>query len=515
MDRIMDDYIHSVGGGSINILYAEDDKEISESFSKSLKRDRNYNILIAEDGKEGERIYRENSIDVIICDLEMPKHSGTQMIRKIREIDKDIPIIITTAYNDREHLEDLVDLKIDAFFEKPFNMAEVIKKLDECVEYEREKKGVAKEINFNKQLLERLLTVIKVGICITDKDGKFVFVNKHYTKIYGYKKEELLGNSFLMMLPEDRREEFDKLHKDFIDNKVSEIPFRANVVDKYGKKLDIIATGSRLVDSDGNIFKVTSVEDITEIIKMEEDKKEYERQLFQQSKMAAMGEMLGAIAHQWRQPLNVLGILNITLEENFLDGKLTEEKMEKHISKTVDQIDFMSKTIDDFKNFLMPDKVKESFSLKPAVQNVLDILNASFDNNKISYTYDDSSVENDRVYGLKNEIKQVFLNILNNAKDAIKEREKKEDIEGRIDIKILDDDRNVIALIKDNGGGIEQSILDRIFEPYFTTKAEGEGTGIGLYMSKMIVERSAEGTLEAYNEDDGAVFKIVFKKGDE
>ncbi|MFP4332646.1 MAG: response regulator, partial [Campylobacterales bacterium] len=203
MDRVMDDYIHSVGGGSINILYAEDDKEISESFSKSLKRDRNYNILIAEDGKEGERIYRENSIDVIICDLEMPKHSGTQMIRKIREIDKDIPIIITTAYNDREHLEDLVDLKIDAFFEKPFNMAEVIKKIDECVEYEREKKGVAKEINFNKQLLERLLTVIKVGICITDKDGKFVFVNKHYTKIYGYKKEELLGNSFLMMLPED------------------------------------------------------------------------------------------------------------------------------------------------------------------------------------------------------------------------------------------------------------------------------------------------------------------------
>jgi PAS domain S-box-containing protein len=515
MDRVIDSSINSVEVGPVNILYVEDDEEIAEIFAKTIKRDRNYNVIIGRDGEEGERLYRENSIDVIICDLEMPVCSGASMIREIREKDKDTPIIITTAYNDRAHLKDLVDLKIDAFFEKPFDMKEVIKKLDECVEYEKHKKGIAKEINFNKQLLEQLLKVLKVGICITDRDGRFVFVNEHYTSIYGYRKDELLGNSFLMMLPEESREEFDKLHRDFIDNKVSEIPFRANVVNKHGDMLDIIATGGRLEDSDGNVFKVTSVEDITEIIKMEEDKKEYERQLFQQSKMAAMGEMLGAIAHQWRQPLNVLGILNITLEENFLDGKLDEEKMEKHVAKTVEQVDFMSKTIDDFKNFLMPDKVKESFSLKPAVQNVLDILNASFDNNKIGYSYDDSGVSSDRVYGLKNEIKQVFMNILNNAKDAIKEREKREDIEGKIDIKLVDDDTHIDVLIKDNGGGIDKEIIDRIFEPYFTTKGEGEGTGIGLYMSKMIVEKSAEGTLEAYNEDDGAVFKIVLKKGEE
>jgi len=219
-----------------------------------------------------------------------------------------------------------------------------------------------------------------------------------------------------------------------------------------------------------------------------------------QTKMAQMGEMIGSIAHQWRQPLNELGINIQNLKYDYKNNEIDENFISGFISKNKQTIEFMSKTIDDFRNFFRVDKKKEEFSIKQAIEDTLSIQLAQLKNYDIALNLKGDDL---KVNGFQNEFKQVILNIINNAKDALIEREIQTPI---IDI-ILED--NSIS-IKDNAGGIQKDIIDRVFEPYFTTKEQGKGTGMGLYMSKMIIEDNMGGKLSVENMDDGTLFKISF-----
>lgn len=238
-----------------------------------------------------------------------------------------------------------------------------------------------------------------------------------------------------------------------------------------------------------------------------------DKMLIQQSKMAAMGEMIGAIAHQWRQPLNALGLIIQDLKVTFLLNELTKDSMEKITSDAMNQIKFMSKTIDDFRNFFRPDKPKAPFYIKNAVEDVLKITSAGLENNDIEVIldYEDANLA---VVGYENEFKQVVLNLINNAKDAVAEKIKSEKIEGKIKISLSKHNSKAILTVSDNGGGIENNVLEKIFEPYFTTKEQGKGTGIGLYMSKMIIEDNMSGKLSAVNTADGAKFLIELNSMD-
>jgi signal transduction histidine kinase len=212
--------------------------------------------------------------------------------------------------------------------------------------------------------------------------------------------------------------------------------------------------------------------------------------------------MIGAIAHQWSQPLNVLAINIQNLYDDAEDGKIDEKYAVKFIENNMNVIDFMSKTIDDFRNFFKIDKTKSDFSVRKSVEDMLKIQSAQLKNHFI-----DVSIKGDDfvVNGYESEFKQVILNIINNAKDAILENKLEN---GKIEIEI--DDKNRKISIKDNASGIPEDVIDRIFEPYFTTKEQGKGTGIGLYMSKMIVEKNMGGKIWVTNEDNGAKFTIEF-----
>jgi signal transduction histidine kinase len=231
--------------------------------------------------------------------------------------------------------------------------------------------------------------------------------------------------------------------------------------------------------------------------------------LVQQSKMAAMGEMIGAIAHQWRQPLNSLA-LNIQLLEDMVeDGECTQENIEKFVDKNMQTIQFMSQTIDDFRNFFRKDKEAVEFNIKEAILKTINLQKAQLNNHNIEIT---TNLIDAYIKGYKNEFMQIILNLISNAKDAILERrEKIGDFEGKIEVynRVLDD--KIIVGIKDNGGGIPDEIKERIFEPYFTTKEEGKGTGMGLYMVKEMVERM-KGKIEFRNVDDGVEFIISFNR---
>ena len=248
-----------------------------------------------------------------------------------------------------------------------------------------------------------------------------------------------------------------------------------------------------------------------------------EQLMLKQSKLAAMGEMIGAIAHQWRQPLNSLGIIVQKMREDFKDGSLDEAAIDKTVRRSMEQIHFMSRTIDDFRDFFRPSKEKTRFDVKVALGEVLSLLSAQLWNNNITYTVrcgvhgkafnDPHHIESCReaeVETYLNDFKQVALNIINNAKDAILERRRQagDQAEGLIDIRFSRANGSVVLSIADNGGGIPEGIMDRIFEPYYTTKSPDKGTGIGLYMAKVIIENNIGGRLSAKNNAEGAEFTI-------
>ncbi|MFO0751779.1 MAG: ATP-binding protein [Thermodesulfovibrionales bacterium] len=244
-----------------------------------------------------------------------------------------------------------------------------------------------------------------------------------------------------------------------------------------------------------------------------EKRLQQERLLVQQSKMAAMGEMISAIAHQWRQPLNTLGLIIQDIKSASDFGELTGGYIDTSVRDSMREIQFMSRTIDDFRNFFKPSKEKSFFALTEAVEEVLHLLSAQLKNQNISVRLDRTPLQSLLVSGYPNEFKQAVLNILTNAKDAILERRQQGGPEsggGDIRIAVSSGEGGCRIRIRDNGGGIPEEIRDRIFDPYFTTKEQGKGTGIGLYMTKMIIESNMGGRLTAENAAEGAEFSIEF-----
>jgi C4-dicarboxylate-specific signal transduction histidine kinase len=225
--------------------------------------------------------------------------------------------------------------------------------------------------------------------------------------------------------------------------------------------------------------------------------------LVQQSKMAAMGEMIGSIAHQWRQPLNALALSIQGVEDSFEMGKVNLEYLEDFTDDNMKLIHYMSHTIDDFRNFFKPDKEKVKFSIRHAVDEVLQIQGAQLEASKVklSVVGDDFSVN-----GFENEFKQVVLNIVNNARDQLDETNA-----STKNVTIMLDKVSAThskLMICDTAGGVPEHIVHRLFDPYFTTKGETTGTGLGLYMSKMIIEQNMQGKLYVKNNKEGACFTI-------
>ena len=232
----------------------------------------------------------------------------------------------------------------------------------------------------------------------------------------------------------------------------------------------------------------------------------------QQSKLADMGEMIGAIAHQWRQPLNVLALNIQMLEDMAEEGTLDVHTVEQFVEKNMKTIQFMSRTIDDFRNFYRSQNEKERFNLKEAVEATLNLQRAQLEARNIEIETD---LEDVWVEGWRNDLMQVILNLISNARDAIEKRAAEEkDFQGKIRIICKREGNRAIIRIIDNGGGIPEEIRERIFEPYFTTKEVGKGTGLGLHMARRIVEEKMGGTIRIKNVEGGAMFEIVLERAD-
>lgn len=228
-----------------------------------------------------------------------------------------------------------------------------------------------------------------------------------------------------------------------------------------------------------------------------------EKLLIQQSKLASMGNMIGNIAHQWRQPLSEINAILMTLQVKHMHNDLGGDFLNTQIEKCNEITDFMSNTINDFQNFFKPSKTKEFFDLDVACKKAVNILHSSLKHHHIEFEFKND--ETPTILGYPNEFSQAFLNILSNAKDVLIDRNIKNP---KITVLTKVGHQFILIQIKDNAGGIKEDNLDRIFEPYFTTKHAKQGTGIGLYMCKTIIEGNMDGTIEAENHKDGACITI-------
>lgn len=229
-----------------------------------------------------------------------------------------------------------------------------------------------------------------------------------------------------------------------------------------------------------------------------------ETMMIEQSRLAIMGEMIGMIAHQWRQPITIIGMVTNNTILDIQIGNLNESQILEDMTLIDKQVHFLSRTIDDFRNFFRQNKLPQAVTMNELSNELLTIFGKTFENSQISLNFQGDMADSFITY--KNEMLQVFLNILGNAKDAF---DLNSISKRKIDFLFERNDDSIIFKILDNAGGIDPTIIEKIFDPYFTTKPDKSGTGLGLYMSSIIIEKHLHGTIEAKNQENGVCFTIT------
>lgn len=376
-----------------------------------------------------------------------------------------------------------------------------------------DKKNTEREIEVTKKRLEQAQQIAHVGSWGMNIKNHVTWWSDEMYKIF-HVKPLLFTPTFEGFLefvhPEDKEHVQNVISQSILTYSQSDIHFRIVV---NGGEIRYIHAQSEIVKEEDSFDIVGTMFDITERRIAEIKQQEQEQLLIQQSKMAEMGEMVAAIAHQWKQPLNIIGLNVQEIKDAYEYNELDEAYINQTTGLMMDQISYMSDTIDDFRNFFKPSKEKEDFALRMAVEEVVKVFSAQLKNNNIAVEITCDSDEIYHIFGRKNEFKQVILILVNNAKDAIKSYKEeigKRDYPGVIRFDITKQLNTIKLSISDNGGGINEAILPRLFTPYLTTKGE-QGTGIGLKLAKTIIEAGFGGMISAHNTETGACFSIEIK----
>lgn len=378
------------------------------------------------------------------------------------------------------------------------------------------------EQQFTQRLLDNALQELRtvldnaqMGVAYM-RGGRFSWINRYMEQMFGYTIDELRDESLSILCgnsaPEKCRNCENRMFTSLGENKVYESEHQMR--HRSGETFWCHQRGVAIDPDDPEAGSIWIILDIDKLKKTERRLKalnesltqrvdeetrksiEKERLLIQQGRNAAMGEMIGNIAHQWRQPLSTLGLVIQNIHSDYRENGLDDESLEKYVDTARRAIHRMSCTIDDFRDFFRPSRVKEPFSIQNSIQETIGLLAAMLKNNGIEITLsgDPALV----AYGHANEFSQVILNFVVNAKDALVAGKV---ARGRIDIALGESDGCAVVTVRDNAGGIPEDQLEKIFDPYFTTKANG--TGIGLHMNRTIIEQHMNGSIICGNLFDG------------
>ena len=484
----------------IKLLYVEDDELIREELAETLEFDVK-ELIVAINGEEGLEKFKEYNPDVVITDIKMPKMNGLDMAGEIKKISPKTPVIVTTAFSDSNYLLKAIDIGIDKYVTKPVDLDKLYKALEEVVTllfYEKEKET-------QNRYLKYVLDFNPSFILITDNE-KIEYVNKPFLNFLNFSSmEELKANiekieDLIEKIVDLDNNEYSK--KEWLNILLKNNQNQYLIYFKSSPLVPFLVLGSKFEDLNKQVYVFNDFSNLKEeILNLKEENKRQLEILKVETKKALAGEMINAIAHQWKQPLNVLSlIMGFVLFSDEVDY----EKVKECVEVSTKQIEYMSKTIDDFREFLSPDKQLSAFYIKDIVNSVVELFQKQLEIHNIQlFVHIDDNL---RAIGYKNEFSQVLMNLIKNAKDEFD----KIDMENKcIKITARSDESRICILVEDNAGGIKKDIINKIFEPYFTTKKEG--TGIGLYISKMLIA-DMKGQISVKSENNKTVFVISLIK---
>ena len=355
----------------------------------------------------------------------------------------------------------------------------VLYKNNQLLKYQKELEKTTKKLESSVKNFETLIDLSFAGILIV-RNERIVYLNKELLNIFKYQKyRELVEKDISILFQEKQINEIIK------ETKKIDIDFDAIGLTKTKENIPLLVNIKEIIH-DNLPSHIISLIDLSEI-------KNKEELILQQSKMASLGEMIGNIAHQWRQPLSAIATtasgVKLQKEYGILEDKFFNESMDSITNTTL----FLSQTIDDFQNYIKKDKMKQKFYIETSIKSVLSIMKGSFTNHFIRVS---KNIENVEIFSYENELNQALLNILSNSKDALVDIEENDRF---IYINTFKKENNVFIEIVDTAGGIEDDIILKVFEPYFTTKHNSQGTGLGLYMTHKIINESLGGTIEISN----------------
>ncbi len=483
-------------------------------------------------------------LPLVLLDMRLPGKHGFEIAKETRAIDRETIIIILSAYADHSAKELALELSENIYYlHKPFREDELYLLISSSL-----KQWNAK-MDTNAIEKELAIDAIEDGLWDWDIVNDEVHFSERWKTMLGFAPTEI----------QNHLEEWSKrVHPDDLDKAMHDVhahlegktPYYINehrLQCKDGSYKWILDRGKARFDNEGKAVRMTGFHtDITQRKILEEEllglsaqlsselevsiskesklkhtnleleqkltheialRRQKEEMLLQHTRHAAMGEMINMIAHQWRQPLTSIGLSADNILISLALDALDEKELQESLELITTQVHYLSQTIDDFRNFFLPNKAKEHLKAQECIEGALGIIEKilTSQNVKLHKEYKDVSA-----IGLfKSELIQVILNLLKNAHDAFLERGTQEP---SLHLETFEDKEHVFIRICDNAGGIPQEILKRIFEPYFTTKAAQNGTGLGLYMSKMIIEEHLRGSLTCTNTQEGACFEIKIPK---
>ena len=509
------------------ILVVEDSKTMNNIISKKLE-ELGFYIDKAFSLKDADKFLSHNKYDLIILDLHLPDGEGSDLIMDIRTI-TDTKIIILTSLKDEYLRDELFKYGILDYIVKDknlqYSLEEIVKIIKHIQEKDKDRVLIIDDSRFVCKQVKRVLEPRNyiVDIAFTGNEGLQKLRETEYSLVVlDMELPDIHGTQLLQFIREDER--FIKLPilvlsgtadaetvRYILKNGASDYLRKPFIFEEFLLRVDLWVDyykQSKELDQ-----KTQQLEELNKHLEervQEETQKnlEKDRLLFAQSRLAEMGEMMSAIAHQWKQPLNSLSALisRTYLRYQMNNNSIDKESMDYCFENANLQIQDMSETINNFMNFFKPDKEKEIFNLYDRVRKTVKLIKPMLNSNDIKLEIDiDKSIY---IEGYPNEFSQIILNMINNAKDIFLERKIKE---RKIKIYTSEEKNNIHIYVEDTAGGIPEDIKDRIFEPYFTTR-KNQGTGLGLYISKLIIENYMNGQLSVENTDKGARFEIKLPK---
>ncbi|WP_457743853.1 PAS domain S-box protein [Sulfurimonas sp.] len=376
-------------------------------------------------------------------------------------------------------------------FNKPLYFLKIVRDISQL-------KLLMYQLELEKEKFEKMIEFAPIPILIYDEDKNILLVNKVFTDTLGYKLDEIPTISSFIKKIFSYEKNLQNINK-YYDNPTKMQNHKQVMLTKEDKKKVEIINAVALSNNNMTDKKIymLSMLDITDMQKKDE-------LMLAQSRQAAMGDMLAMIAHQWRQPLSVIAMVANNLQVDMeLQGQIKPQELSNLINTLNHQTQYLSQTIDDFRDFFKPDRKKEHITIIDIIQRLQNLTQKALEDNNIRFTVDNKLEVT--LYTYPNQLIQVLINIINNAKDALNENEISEP---HIDITVKQINKKFIIEVCDNGGGLNASIKDKLGEPYVTTKSKN-GTGLGIYMSKIIMEKQLHGELIWETDEKGCCFSLI------